>query len=212
MINRTNHLWTQARTAMLAVVAVIALAAGTLSGGVAVQASEELRPQQEVVASAPAFTEADWEVAVQELIASDVPRTAAETFRETRYVFHVPVPEWPTGVFDMTITVPKEGMMETTVPRKGLMTPLLGAGSDSGGPYYLLNNFDQNMLIGGGGAVLTAALCAIPGFGWVGCVIISAAVIAGGVWLSMNGVCTNGRQLKTYLFKQGAGKYTCVRV
>lgn len=135
------------------------------------------------------LTEEDWKSAVDELIASDVPRTSEETFSETRYTFEVPVDAVAVdgGLFEFTVAVPKDG----------LVTPYLGGGSDSYGPYVLLNNFDQNAIINGGAAAVTAGLCAIPGTGWISCAAITAAVVVAGTWLAVNGTCP--QNLKAYI-------------
>ena len=137
-------------------------------------------------------TEEQWADAVDDLIASDVPRTVTEKATVTEYVFHIAVDSAavPKGTFDLGIAVPKEGVI----------VPMIGAGSDGRGPYVLLNNFDQNVVLSGAGAAVTAALCAIPAIGWVSCAVITAAMVVVGVWLSQNGTCP--QNLKIYLFQQ----------
>lgn len=135
------------------------------------------------------LTEEDWNTAVDELIASDAPRTTEETFSETLYTFEIPVESAtaPDGTFEFTVAVPKDDVV----------TPRLGGGSDSYGPYILLNEFDQNLLIGGGGAAITAGLCAIPAIGWISCAAITAAVVVAATWLSVNGTCP--QNFKAYI-------------
>ena len=137
--------------------------------------------------------------ALDELLTSDLSRTVTESRTDTRYVFHLPLASAENGVFDFTVVAPK-----ADAP-----TPRIGVGSDARGPYYLLNNFDQNLLISGGATIIAAALCAIPGVGWISCAVITTAVIVGGTFVSTYGVCSGGRQLKGYFFAQG-NRFSCV--
>lgn len=139
---------------------------------------------------ASALTEEDWNKAVDELIASDIPRTVEDTHSETVYTFHVPVddPSVPGGVFDFTVAAQKDGVF----------TPQIGGGSDSIGAYILLNSFDQNLILSGASSVVTAALCAIPAIGWVSCAAITAAVTVAATWIGVHGLCPG--QLKAYIF------------
>lgn len=136
------------------------------------------------------ITPENWDQAVEELIASDLNRVVDESSASTKYTFEVPIddPSVPGGIFSFTVVVPK----------KDAITPRLGGGVDTVGVYVLLNAFDQNMLIGGGGAAVTAALCAIPGLGWIGCGAITIAVIAAAAWVSTHGMCP--KTLKAYVF------------
>lgn len=135
-------------------------------------------------------TEEDWNTAVDELIASDVPRTVENTPSETVYTFHVPVddPSVPGGVFDLTIAAPQDGVF----------TPQLSGGSDSVGFYVLLSPFEQNLVLGGGATALGAALCLIPGLGAVSCVAIQAAIVVAAAWIGTHGICPG--HLKAYVF------------
>lgn len=145
------------------------------------------------------LTEEDWNKAVEELIASDIPRTVEDTPSEAVYTFHVPVadPSVPGGVFDLTIAAPKDGAI----------TPQIGGGSDSIGVYILLNPFDQNLIISGGAYAVGAALCAIPAIGWVSCLAIQAAVTVAATWIGVHGTCP--QNLKAYIFVPERNR--CVR-
>lgn len=135
----------------------------------------------------------EWEAGVQELIASEMPRTEQPLNDGTRYTFHVPINDHSAEVeqFDFTVEV-TEGQGNEEI------TPLVGAGSDTIGAYLTLSVFEQNLILGGGGAALTAAACAIPGVGWISCGVITAALVAAGAYISTYGVCSG--TLKAYIF------------
>ncbi|WP_206448324.1 hypothetical protein [Agrococcus sp. KRD186] len=139
----------------------------------------------------------EWDQAIAELLASDVPRTVESGITGQEYTFHVPVsdPLVPSGSFDLVVFVPSDELVQ----------PTIGGGWDNGGPYILLNNFDQQLIVGGGGAALTAALCAIPGLGTVSCIAIIAAVVAAGTWIANYGTCPGN--LKSYVF---GPRFSCV--
>lgn len=143
------------------------------------------------------LTEEDWQTAVDQLVSSDLQRTVTESAAETTYVFDVPVDG--SSTFQLTVSVPKEGPLR----------PRLGGGTDDRGLYILLNNFDQNMVVGGGAAAVSAALCAIPAVGWVGCAAITVAVVAANVWISQNGLCP--QNLKMYIVSGPTSPPRCVK-
>lgn len=117
-------------------------------------------------------------------------RTVEDTPSERLYTFHIPIEDRaiPQGEFNLTIAAPVGGGANAR----------LGAGSDSAGVYVLLNNFDQNLIISGAGAAVTAALCAIPAIGWVSCAAITAAIVVAATWLAVHGTCPVN--LKAYIF------------
>lgn len=146
-----------------------------------------------VGATEPGITEAEWEQAIGELIASDTPRTESKTLAGTTYTFHIPVPSdvVASGVWDFGVFVPTE--------QSG--APKLGVGSDSRGAFLILNKFDQDLLTSGAIAVLTAAACALPAIGWVSCGVITVALAVAAVGIAqLPRPCRD--QVKVYLFQQ----------
>lgn len=70
-------------------------------------------------------------------------------------------------------------------------TLTLGGGWDNKGPYILLNQFDQDAIISGGGFALGLALCgAFP----PACGYTTAVITAATLWLSYNGGKCPGNQ------------------
>jgi hypothetical protein len=197
---RSTHLFAH-RIAIAAMLAVLLMVVGLFAYAPAASANEaEPTPAALTsVSNLAGVTEEQWEQAVADLIGSEVPRTVNETFAATEYTFHIAVdaPAVPSGEFDFGVVVPKVGVI----------TPSLGAGSDARGPYILLNNFDQQVLFGGGGAAITAALCVIPAIGWVSCGVITAVIVVAAVWITTYGVCP--QNMKSYLFQQYA-RHSCV--
>lgn len=190
------------RNVIVALAAAIALVLSFLVFDSRAEAVD-VRPSagSELLEAAPggaSISPEEWNLAVTQLLASDVPRTVESSPAGREYTFHVPVsdPAVPSGTFDLGIFV----------PAKQHVRPNLGGGWDNAGPYILLNNFDQQLIVGGGGAVITAALCAIPAIGTVSCIAIAAAVIAAGTWIANYGVCP--RNLKSYVF---GPRFSCVR-
>jgi hypothetical protein len=88
-------------------------------------------------------------------------------------------PEAPRMVFETSEPAP-------TPP--GQVQPRLRVGAGYG-VYVYLNRLDQNALIYGGAAGISAAACA--GLGTIGCGTVSAAMAAGAVYLADNGFCDN---------------------
>lgn len=161
-----------------------ASAALTPSASATVSAGSVLMPDGSTFDTST-LTAADWKTAIDELIASNVRRTKTETATQISYVFEVPAAVHG-GVFRLPVSVPKERVIQ----------PRLGFGTDGNGLYILLNSFDQNMIVGGAAAAVSAGLCAIPGLGWLSCAVLTAAVVAANVWISQNGLCP--QNLKTY--------------
>ena len=120
-----------------------------------------------------------------ELKQSPLTRTVTTTATDTRTTYDL-----PEG-FTMTV------VESSTAP--GGIQPRIGGGSDGGGAYVLFNQFDQDMLYAGTGALLGAALCAIPGVGWLACLGVSLLVAAATTVVVNSGKCTNNRQLKMYI-------------
>ncbi|AQX81799.1 hypothetical protein BWO91_19210 [Plantibacter flavus] len=85
----------------------------------------------------------------------------------------------------------------------------IGGGIDGGGMYVLFNALDQNLIIGGSGFAIGAAICAIPGVGRAACLVVGGLITIAFAVLSNWGVCQNGKEMKIYLNGVTAG---CVRV
>ncbi|TQO18880.1 hypothetical protein FB472_0408 [Rhodoglobus vestalii] len=199
-INPTDALFAH-RNAISTVLAVLLMIVGLLAYAPAA-AANEAKPTSITlsnISDLAGVTEEQWDQAVADLIGSEVPRTVNETIAATDYTFHIAVddPAVPSGEFDFSVAVPKVGVI----------TPSLGAGSDARGPYILLNNFDQQVLVGGGSAAITAALCAIPAIGWISCTVITAVIVVAAAWITTYGVFP--QNMKSYLFQQYA-RHSCV--
>lgn len=144
-------------------------------------------PVQASVPASPAagLTAAQFDQAIKELKESPLKRTVATTALDTRTTFDL-----PEG-FTMTVVEPKKAT--------GGIQPRIGGGTDGGGAYVLFNQWDQDMLYMGSGALLGAALCAIPGVGWFACLGVSVLVGAATTAVANRGKCTNNRQLKMHI-------------
>lgn len=170
-------------------------AAGPANANTTDQGSDAATGAEDSVAGLedPQLSEEEWEEGIQELIESDMPRTEESVSEGTVYTFHVPVddPDVEVDSFDFTVEVPNEDS-------DGEFSTRVGFGLDGGRPYLTLSPFEQNLIIGGSGAAITAAACAIPGIGWVGCGAVTTAVVAAGAWISTHGVCSG--TLRAYIF------------
>ncbi|MFS4507619.1 hypothetical protein ACMA46_15440 [Clavibacter sp. Sh2141] len=76
---------------------------------------------------------------------------------------------------------------------------LIGGGYGGQGLYITLNSTDQAAIAAGGGYAVGAAICAIPAVGQAACVAVGAVIAAATVYISENGVCGSGRELRIYL-------------
>ncbi|WP_018134006.1 hypothetical protein [Acaricomes phytoseiuli] len=108
-----------------------------------------------------------------------------------------------TSLKKTTFTFP-QGFSLTFVEDQTIQDPTkiqlrIGGGTDSGGSYILFNQFDQDMLMSGSGALLNAAICAIPGVGWAACAGVTALVIAATIAVSNAGKCPGQKQMKLYV-------------
>lgn len=128
--------------------------------------------------------------ALNELRATDVPRTVSLEDGRTATTFH-----FEEG-FSMTFVEP--GAV------KGQAGLDLGGGRDGWGIYVSFNRLDQQAILAGTGALLVAGICAIPGVGWVACGVAAALVAVAAVYLSDRGICTNNRQLRVYVTSRRA--------
>lgn len=154
---------------------------------IASQSSIAAPAQAAVVANDPTggLTAAQFDQAIKELKESPLGRSVVTTAVDTRTTFDL-----PEG-FTMTVVESKKA--------SGGIQPRIGGGTDSGGVYVLFNQWEQDMLYMGSGALLGAALCAIPGVGWFACLGVSLIVGAATTAVANKGKCTNNRQLKMYV-------------
>lgn len=98
-----------------------------------------------------------------------------------------------TKDFSLTMVAPETDLV---APGNNVVAPMLSAGGTKYGFYFGFNQFDQNVLSNAFlAAGLTAAICAIPGVGWVACVVAGIAVSVGTSYVHKNGVCSGGRTL-----------------
>lgn len=179
------------------------LAAAPASASPAIEASVATSSSlnDKIVESAPA-TDEEWDAEIEQLLASDIPRTVTEDQTRTLYTFHLDVdgegvPD--NYVLDYTLAVADDG----------IITPMLSGGSNQHGPYIDLNGFDQDLVISGGAAAIGLAACAIPGLGWVSCVAITAGLTVAAVALSNNGKCPGN--FRIYLNRpRDEPHYVCV--
>lgn len=185
------------RRVALSIATVAALLAGSALTAPAAMAAAPAS------ASAPApvagFSEDQWATAVNELIASGVGRTVQPVAGGSVYTFEIPVDgaAVPGGLYELTAFVPDAEPM----PSPGQVTPHLGWGEDSRGPFLILNKFDQDLLTGGAVQVIGLAACALPGIGWVSCGVIQGALLVASAGISqLPKPCPD--QAKVYLFQE----------
>ncbi|WP_156844898.1 hypothetical protein [Corynebacterium maris] len=108
--------------------------------------------------------------AYNELIASDLPREHAHEGEQT-----------------VTFTL-KDGV-ELTLPDFEAPQPYVSGGIDDNGFYIDFTPLEQDLIAGGGGVALGAAICAIPGVGWAACTVVGAIISGATVVLSHNRPC-----------------------
>lgn len=179
----------------------MAAAAILLAGGVLT--SPKANADAAVAADAPPaqtqFTEDQWAMAVEELIASDAAREIQPSEGGSIYTFKIPVDTSavPGGIYELSAFVPNANQ----APAPGQVTPQLGWGEDSRGPFLILNKFDQDLLTGGAIQVIGLAACALPGIGWVSCGVIQGALLVASAGISqLPKPCPD--QAKVYLFQE----------
>jgi hypothetical protein len=76
---------------------------------------------------------------------------------------------------------------------------LIGGGYSGQGLYVSLNSTDQAAIAAGGGYAVGAATCALPAVGQAACVAVGAVIAAAAVYISENGACGSGRELRIHL-------------
>ena len=75
-------------------------------------------------------------------------------------------------------------------------SPSLRGGRQPGGFWLEFTPTEQNNLLGGGTALLTAAICAIPGLGWAACTVIGLTLTQTTLYISNVGCGSQGRNLR----------------
>lgn len=130
------------------------------------------------------------EEAYDQLLASDLPRTVTGEGKAAQTTFKF------TEGFELTFGTDYKAAKDAG----NAIQPRIGGGFDGGGMYVLLNQFDQNLVIGGSGFVLGAAICAIPAVGQVACLVVGGILTIATTALAVNGgTCSNNRQFKIYV-------------
>lgn len=143
----------------------------------------------------PDITPAQWAEAYQELSTSNYPRTTSVVDGQTVTTFDL-------NGMSMSFT-------SSPTASPGHVTPDLGGGIDSNGPYVSFNRVDQGALAVGAGAGLAVAICAIPAVGWVACAVVAAIIAAATYYVAAYGVCSNKKKpiLRVYVENQHSGCY-----
>lgn len=149
------------------------------SGAAVAAESSPARPDISVTAQQfPDITDEQLEQGLRELKDSPLPRATAETSAGTATTYEL-----------------GDGL-SMTVTEAGSATSRLGGGFEADGQLFVsFNQFDQDMLISGAGFGLGAAICAIPGVGWIACTVVGAIITVGVVALSYNAKCPGNKQL-----------------
>lgn len=107
---------------------------------------------------------------------------------------------------DGTITYNVEGFGPVSMPEGG--SAQIGGGGGASKPYISFSQTDQKAIMAGSGAMLTAAICAVPAVGWVACGVAGALVAAAFVYLKDRGVCPKSKKnLRIYIKSRYAGCY-----
>lgn len=163
---------------------VLVLSLGLVSSQAATAASVAPTTEAPEVSSQAEVSPEMIKEGLKELKASSVPRTVVTTASEVRTTYLIP------GSYQFTVVEPVSDRPQ----------PRLGGGADAIGVYILFNQFDQDAIISGGGFLLGAAICAIPGVGTLACVGVGALLTAAALYLSYNGKCRDNKQLKAYVF------------
>ncbi|MFF1879471.1 hypothetical protein [Leifsonia sp. NPDC058230] len=161
------------------VAGAILVAGFTFANGAGAMAAESAEPTGTgaMVEDLPNLTDDQLSEGLQELKNSPLPRTSEVT---------------ATGL--ATTYVLGNGLTMTV--NESVIAPRLGGGFEPNGQFYVsFNQFDQDMLISGAGFGLGAAICAIPGVGWVACTVVGAIITVGVVAVSTNAKCKNNKQL-----------------
>ena len=76
-------------------------------------------------------------------------------------------------------------------------------GSDGRGAYIAFNSWDQNVILGGTGAILVTAIC---GLGPAACIIANTAVVLGASWLATHSKCPSPKSVRVYPVTKKPGR------
>jgi hypothetical protein len=131
--------------------------------------------------SSDKLTQQEWKQLKAELESSSLPRTVTVS----------------GGTRTFTYTLPTGSALVLSEPsEKTSVTPMLGVGGCGWFNVCIyLNRVDQGALATGGAILLTAALCAIPAVGWIGCAAIGAAIAVGAYYIAAYGFCSRNLQI-----------------
>ncbi|GAA1493269.1 hypothetical protein [Curtobacterium herbarum] len=91
----------------------------------------------------------------------------------------------------------------TIVLADGVPTERLAFGSDGRGAYIAFNSWDQNVILGGTGAILVTAIC---GLGPAACIIANTAVVLGASWLATHSKCPSPKSVRVYPVTKKPGR------
>lgn len=133
----------------------------------------------------------EYRALIDDLTASDVPRTTATVDGRTVHTFTIESPA--TGTFELSMVDVKSE--EEFVGDEGTMHPNLGGGWDSSGPYVSFNQVDQDALIAGTAGALVLAICLIPAVGTLACGVAGILVTVAGIYLVAYGKCPGDLRL-----------------
>ncbi|BDV26565.1 hypothetical protein [Corynebacterium ulcerans] len=81
--------------------------------------------------------------------------------------------------------------MDLTLRDPHAITPYASGGKEQGGFWVEFTPLEQDLIIGGSGFVLGAAICAIPDAGWGACTVVGAIITGATVVLSHHKKCNN---------------------
>lgn len=180
------------------ILAVGVVAAASLTGTQAASAqSTEVIATSASVAQTETITPEQFQTALQGLEASDTPRTAIRAGEATLYEYHFPEGDL---TFPSEATFLASAATGETIADPGVVSPMIEVVTKGQYMAVGLNRADQALLVGGGGAALGLALCAIPGVCPVSTILIAGAV----AYLTERGLCPEGQQLWWYDVKGGS--------
>jgi len=186
------------RKTATAILAIGIVAAGSVVGTQpATAATAEPIIESTSSVESNSVTPEQFQTALQSLEASSVPRTAIEQDGATFYEYH-----FAEG--DITFPSEKTFVASTetgnAIPDPNVISPMIEVVTKGQYMAVGLNRADQALLVGGGGAALGLALCAIPGVCPVSTILIAGAVS----YLTERGLCPETQQLWWYDVKGGS--------
>lgn len=110
---------------------------------------------------------------------------------------------------DGTLTYKVKDLGAISFPANAATKPEeIGGGGGVTKPYISFNQTDQKAIMAGSGALMTAAICAVPAVGWVACGVAGALVAVAFVYLKDRGICPKSKgNLRVYLKSRYVGCY-----